>query len=254
MNTHIYIQAQVGSTRLPRKVLEKAMGKTMIHLLWERLTQVKNANKIILVTGPKDLNADLINEAENIELDYFSGSEQNLLDRYYHASQKYDSHYIVRVTADCPLIDYNLIDKGIKIFTNSNQQGKKIDILICNHNKSLPHGMNFQIFTKKTLHSAWSDTKKNFPNLKIFEDTFINPIQYILEADKFEKYHLANICKDNMRDVRLTLDYPEDLQLIKQIFKELYEKKKFFTLNDILQLLKEKPSLIEINKHRINVV
>lgn len=229
----------MGSTRLPGKVLMRICNKTILELIFERLTKVNKIDRIILVTGPEDKNRELIREAADLGIDYFCGSEENLLDRYYNASRKFDSDNIIRVTADCPLIDFDLINKGLEIFNTG------YDILCVGRIPSFPHGVDFEIFKTTALNIAWKNMLNSFSNFEKFNSTFICPTEYILSSPDFKKYDLVSDI--DMSKVRITLDYEEDFELISKIFDTLYNKKQYFTLNDILEVLQKDPSLTLIN-------
>ena len=241
MTTHIFLQARLQSSRLPRKALQKICGKTIINLIVERLQKVNDVDRLILTTGTKKNNNELIDEAKKLGIDYFCGNEENILDRFYKTSIHYNSENIIRVMADSPLIDYELINKGLKIFFE-----KKCDILSVDRFPSFPHGLNFQIFTQNTLKSSWMDHFAQFKNEKDFQNTFISPAIYMLEKKKFKNYDLKN--DSNLSHLRLTLDYLEDFEVIKRIYDALYPNKKFFVLTDILDFINQNPDIMNINK------
>lgn len=234
----------MGSTRLPGKVLMRICKKTILELIFERLSKVNRIDRIILVTGPEDKNEELIREASDLGIEYFSGSEENLLDRYYNASKKFDSDNIIRVTADCPLIDFDLINRGLEIF-NANY-----DILCVGRIPSFPHGLDFEIFKSTALSTAWKKTSDRFGDFEKFNSTFICPTEYILSSPDFKKYDLVS--DTDMSRIRITLDYKEDFELISKIFGTLYNKKQYFTSSDILEILRNDPSLSLINAKYAN--
>lgn len=241
MKSHIFVQGRMGSTRLPGKILMRICSKTILEIIIERLKKVKNIDKIALLTGPETENKLLIEEASRIDLDYFCGSSENLLDRFYQASKKFGSDNIIRVTADCPLIDFNLINKSLEIFIHNSY-----DILSVGRIPSFPHGLDFEIFTRDALTIAWKKTKEEFDNFQQFSNKFICPSEYILKSPDFKKYDLVS--SKDMSNIRITLDYPEDFELISKIYEKLYNKKQDFALDDIMNLLEENPSLLSINK------
>jgi spore coat polysaccharide biosynthesis protein SpsF len=241
MKNNIFIQSRLGSTRLPKKALKKICGKTIIELILERIKNVENVNEIILVTGKENMNKELVDEANRLEIQSFCGSEENILDRFYFASKKFPSNNIIRILADCPLIDFNLISKGLKIF-----ESNKYDILSMARKRTFPHGLDFEIFKTTSLVRSWKNMIKELKTKDKIENTFINPIKYMLENNAFKKYDLIN--EKDLSKLRFTLDYPEDYELVKKIYEELYQKNYKFTLKEILHLLQDKPNLLEINK------
>jgi len=241
MTIDVYIQASMFSERLPGKVLKKILNKSILELIVERVKQIKNFDRIILVTGPKEKNKLLLKEAQKLKIYYFTGSEKNILDRFYQASKKFNTDIIIRCTADNPLIDFNLINTGLEIFLKNN-----FDILGVDRKRTFPLGLNFQIFTKKALETAWKDNQDIHKGN--FDKIFIPPTRYMLEKRKFKNYTI--ISKKDYSDIRLTLDYQEDLEMISMIYQKLYPHNKKFGLPEILDFIKKNPKILQINaKH-----
>ena len=113
MTINVFIQARIGSTRLPGKVLKKIVNKTILELISERVSRIKNIQNVVITTGDVEKNLEVIKEAQRLHINYFAGSEENVLDRFYRASLQYPSDFIIRITADCPLIDFDLINHEI---------------------------------------------------------------------------------------------------------------------------------------------
>tara|TARA_B100000029_G_C17572628_1_gene957149 strand:+ start:568 stop:1296 length:729 start_codon:yes stop_codon:yes gene_type:complete len=239
MKFHIYLQARVNSTRFPKKILKKIHGKTIFEILVNRLHQVSNA-EIFLITGPISLNNELIQEARRMNISFFSGDENNVLNRFYNASKQFSSQNIIRITGDCPLIDFELINSGVKIFSD-----KKIDFLLNYLPRTYPHGFDFEIFKSTALENSrniiYDENDKN-----TFSSTFINPVQNMIISKNLVHYYLKNNI-DNSH-IRLTLDYPDDFKLISLIYEKLNVQNQYFTSSEILNLLKIEPKLLDINK------
>jgi spore coat polysaccharide biosynthesis protein SpsF len=236
LSTQIFLQARLHSSRLPKKILKKINNKTILNLIHERLQFVDNVEKIILITGPKNNNQDLIEEANRIGIKYFCGNENNILDRFYSASKKFNSKNIIRITGDCPLIDYNLIKQGLDIYQKNNLT------LLCNNlPRTFPHGMDYEILNTIHLEKSWNfynNTKGKNKN------SFINPVDDIFLNSSF--YNVQS--KINNSHIRLTLDYIEDFIVIKKIFEHLYHINNKFTLQDILKFIHTNPSILRINQ------
>ena len=159
MTTNLFIQARENSKRLPKKVLKKMCNKSIIQILFERMKKINNIQKIVLVTGPSSKNSNLIHESRKINLSYFCGNENNLIDRFYNASLKFPSDNIIRVTADNPFTDFEIINRALKIIEKNDY-----DILSNNRIKTFPLGLNFEIFSSEALKTTWYDTNKKFSN------------------------------------------------------------------------------------------
>jgi len=240
MKFHIYIQARVNSTRLPKKILKKIGDKTVFEILVERLKLVSNS-EIFLVTGSQLLNNELIDKAVKMNISYFSGDEDNILNRFYNASRKFSSQNIIRITGDCPLIDFELVNEGTKIFSQ-----KKIDFLLNYIPRTYPHGFDFEIFTAGALENSRNNVYSKYNDQNLFLSTFMNPVQEMIKSKTLVNYKMKNNIDNS--DIRLTMDYLDDLKLISYLYQKLYKTNPNFTSSDILNLLKIEPQLMNINK------
>lgn len=243
MKTQIFLQARMGSTRVPGKVMLKICGKSIIELITERLKKIGGIDKIILVSSVNKENEALAAEAKKLGLDFFQGSEENVLDRFYQASLKFRPDVIIRVTGDCPLVDSDLISEGLKIF-----QKDSCDILSNARIRSFPDGMDYEIFTRQVLERAWKEQKKNLSSEDEFDKTFFNPTKSILACANIIKKDI--ISEKDLSHIRLTLDYSEDFEVIRKIYENLY-KGKYFGKEEILDYLDTHPEISEINKKHI---
>jgi spore coat polysaccharide biosynthesis protein SpsF len=234
MKTQIFLQARIGSERLQNKVLLKICSKSIIEFMVERLKTTNGVANIVLVTGPKEMNEPLVKEAKKLNIDFFCGSQDNILDRMYNASLSFKSDNIIRITADCPLIDPSIIDvlSNVRI-------------------RTYPDGFDFEIIKQDALEKAWNIKRKEFEDNITFYGTFLSPTKYLLESNIFSHYDLIN--KENLSNIRLVLDYSEDYKLISKIAENLYFKNKFFDLSDIMEFLSDNTDLLEINKKFIKL-
>jgi len=240
-------QARTGSTRLPDKVLLKILGKELLIHFVNRVKKSKKIDKIVIATTDKtnyDKIANLIDKYYKNEIDVFRVSEEDVLDRYYQASLKFlddDTNLIiVRITSDCPLIAANIIDLHIEEFIK-----RKVDYLSSRINKrTWTHGMEAEVFTFQALKDAWENAKTPM------EREHVTPYIYRTHPEKFKLYELSY--KEDLSNLRFTVDYPEDFEFVKTIYERLYPINPYFSFNDILNLLKKEPELLEINKNRVN--
>ena len=116
MKTVIIVQARMGSSRLPNKVMKIINGKPMIELIVKRLKKSKEANDVVVATSRESENKVLIEHLKKIKTKVFIGKENDVLDRFYRAAKKFKADIIVRITADCPVVDAGFIDDFINIF------------------------------------------------------------------------------------------------------------------------------------------
>lgn len=231
------IQARMGSTRLPGKVMKIILGKPII--LWdlERVFLSKLIDEIVVAIphgNENDIIEDTIKEY-NDKIIIMRGSEDDVLDRYYQAALQTDADVIVRITSDCPLIDTVVIDLVIEQFINKN-----CDYCTNSLTRTYPRGLDTEVFSFKALTRAWNEAKEDY------EREHVTP--YIIENP--ERFILVNVLNDiDLSHLRWTLDTKEDFEFISAVYKKIYPKKQLFLMDDVLELLDREPGLIEINKH-----
>jgi len=229
------VQARMGSTRLPGKVMMKILGKPMLWHLIQRLKSSKLINRIVLAVPDKEIDRMLLRVAEETGVDSFAGSEDDVLDRYYHAARKYKAETIVRITGDCPLIDPEIVDKTIRYYLEN-----KDELSFVHNGLSYPDGIaETEVFSFAALEKAWKEAKLASEREHVTSYMWKN-------SDLFRSATLEY--KEDLSNLRLVVDDEKDFQLVSEIFKNLYKKDKIFHFNDILDFLKEKPKLLELNK------
>jgi glutamate-1-semialdehyde 2,1-aminomutase len=226
------VQARENSSRFPGKVLEKINGITIIEIIFKRLKLCKNLNEIIFAITKRDKKILKILKKNNIK--YFIGSEKNVLKRYYECSKKYKVKNIVRITADCPLLDFNLIDQMIFSFKN-----KKIDFLSNNLIPTFPDGHDVEIFNFESLQRIFT-----IASSEIDKEHVTFPFTH--KKNNFKILNYENKLKNNV-NLRLTLDNHQDLTLIRNIF-EYYNFNFKINSKDIESLKKIKPEIFLENK------
>ena len=233
-NIAIIIQARLSSKRLPKKVLKKIYKNfTSLDILIKRLKRSKNCKNIIFAIPKKDKNSSLEKKISEYNLDIFYGSEKNVLARYYFAAKKYKLKNIIRITSDCPIIDYNLLDKMIQKFFLGNY-----DYLSNTIFPTYPDGTDVEIFKFSTLEKSYKETKNSY------DCEHVTP--YIKRSIKFKKFNYKN--EKNLSDLRVTLDTKKDLYNIRKIID--YFKDIFFNLKKIENL---PPNILhKIKSPRVN--
>jgi spore coat polysaccharide biosynthesis protein SpsF (cytidylyltransferase family) len=228
----IIIQARTNSSRLPRKVLSKIQSKPLIWHVINRVKKIKNVEQIILATSTNPSDRSLVKIAEKENILTFTGSEKDVLDRYYKTSLKFNADPIIRITGDCPLIDPKLITKMLDFF-----QHEKYDFMSNNINPTFPDGLDASIFSFNALEQAW---KKS--NLQSERE---HVVPYILKNKKcFKIFSYEN--SKNLSNYRWTVDEKNDLNFIRRIYYLMKPKTIFYT-NDILTVIKQNPKLLAIN-------
>lgn len=237
----VIVQARMGSTRLPGKVL-KELGKNekVLDVLIKRLKISKYLDEIIIATTPAKENKLIIDVANDHKVSHFIGSEEDVLSRYYEAAKKFNLNVIIRVTSDCPFIDPKILDDMISFYMKNNYDYiRNIDATT-----NFPRGFEIEIFNFKVLEKIFSlaKTQPEKEHVTYFIDT--HPEMFTIYD-----YNLKNLKKFN--NLRLTIDEKEDLMLCREIYDRLKKngKKIDFSIFDIIEIIEENPKLLDINRN-----
>lgn len=230
------IQVRMGSTRLPQKALKEVIGKPMLLHLINRVKEAKLVDKVVIATTTNEEDKLLINFAKENGIDYYAGSENGIVDRIYMAAKKIGAEAIVRITGDCPLIDPKIIDKEVEYYLKNKD---RIDYISNVHPPTYPDGLDTEVYPLKTLERMWKEIKDPFLKEWIYTYIIENP-------DKFKIANIEN--NEDLSWMRWTVDYNEDLDFVREIYKHLYKPDRVFYMDDILELLRKNPEIMEINK------
>jgi spore coat polysaccharide biosynthesis protein SpsF len=230
------IQARMGSSRLPGKVLMEVLDKPLLYYMVERLRKCKKLDDVILATTTNPKDDVLADFAEKNGLTYYRGSEEDVLSRVLETAQTNGVDIIVETTGDCPLIDPVVVDKVVELYLENDY-----DYVSNTVKRTFPRGMDTQVFATEKL--AEIDSIATDPA----DREHVSLYFYEVEG----RYKLGNLdsnLPEKYWDARLTVDTPEDFQLIREIFERLYPANNNFLLPDIISLLEEHPELMEINR------
>lgn len=234
------IQARMGSTRLPGKVMMDLCGIPVIEHVVNRLEKSNLIDKIIIATSTDSNNQPIIDFCKSNQIAYFVGNEDDVLDRYYKAAidnNLKDDDIIIRITSDCPLIDPFVVDKVIEEHILNNND-YTTNVLDCTY----PDGLDCEVFNFSALKDTWINA--NLSSQREHVTLYIR--------DNPDRFKLGNVKNEiDLSDLRWTLDEKEDFIFINEVYKNLFRKDSFFTMNDIVELLNDKPELLEINSEFI---
>jgi glutamate-1-semialdehyde aminotransferase/spore coat polysaccharide biosynthesis protein SpsF (cytidylyltransferase family) len=227
------IQARYNSTRFPGKVVKKINNKTILEILIRRLSRSKHISKIIVACSNNRNDKAIVAICKKLGVNYFIGSENDVLNRFYHAAKKYRGINIARITADCPLIDPKIVDDVI-----SNFFLKNADYSSNVNPPTFPDGLDVEVFKFSVLKEAYINAKKST------DREHVTP--FIINNKKLKKFNLKSSI--DYSTLRLTLDEKEDLILIEKIIK-YFKNNLNFNLKNILDLYKNKKNFFLINSH-----
>jgi len=227
------IQARMGSTRLPGKVLMDLGGKTVLARVVDRLRRATLVNEIVVATTDSIADDAIIQECSRIEVASLRGSEDDVLDRYYHASLQTAAEGVVRITSDCPLIDPQIADETIRSFLDL-----RPDYASNALDRTYPRGLDTEVMTCDALSCAWREAHLSYQRAHVTPYLYENP-------DRFDI--LAVRGHFDYGDQRWTLDTPQDLAFIRAVYERLGNNDSF-TWHDALVVLQREPELIELNR------
>jgi spore coat polysaccharide biosynthesis protein SpsF (cytidylyltransferase family) len=231
------IQARMGSTRLPGKMLLPIVSKKgALELMLERVERAETIHKIVVATPISPNDNGLVELCKRLGCEYFRGDETDVLDRYYKAALAFGSpEVIVRLTGDCPLHDPVIIDKVVNCFLNS-----KADYVSNVDPPTYPDGLDTEVFSFSALEKAWKEAR-----LKSEREHVTSYMRK--HADAFKIINVE--CEKDLSGQRWTLDEKKDYELIEHIYKSLYVKNPAFGMEEILGFLAEHPELEAVNRH-----
>jgi len=228
------IQARRGSSRFPNKVIKHIERKPMLFHVIKRVQKADLISKVYLATTLESQDIVLGKIALAAGIDTFFGATDDVLDRYYQAAIKFRLSHIVRITADCPLIDPVIINSTIKKFTEGSY-----DYLSNSLIRTFPDGLNTEVLTFEALEKAWIEAKWTS------EREHVTP--YIWKNPKLFRLGKLLNHSENSSQLRWSVDYDVDLILVRAIYRRLYSLNPYFGYADILELLKKCPQLNLIN-------
>jgi spore coat polysaccharide biosynthesis protein SpsF (cytidylyltransferase family) len=225
----------MGSSRLKGKVLLPLANKPAIQHVIERSCQIPNITDVVVATSHSPADDPLVTFCKYIGLSVFRGSEEDVLDRYYHAALFHKSDVIVRITGDCPLLDPLESGKVVKKFLDIG-----VDYVSNINPPMLPDGLDTEVFSIKALQKAWKNAKKKSEREHVTLHIYSNPDMFSLASVKYEI---------DRSDYRLTLDEEADYALLKEIFSILDERQQFGYLEQVLSIIEANPKLKALNSH-----
>lgn len=226
------VQGRVESTRLPGKILEPLAGKPALWHVIDRLRRARRLEHIGIATTtePRD---DVVEQfCGEHGITFFRGSEDDVLDRYYQAARAWRADPVVRITADCPAIDPVIVDEVIEGYFDG---GFEIYGLA----GEFPDGLDVTVFSFAALEEAWRHAK--LPSEREHVSPYISKHPEKFRSGSYEKFR-------GLGQHRWTLDEEADLHFLREVFSRLYKPGAIFLTQDILDLLRREPALMELNR------
>lgn len=229
------IQARMGSSRLPRKVLMDIEGQTMLARTVTRARRATLLSAVVIATTDRPEDDPVVEEARKLDVLWFRGSEEDVLDRYYQAAMQFDAQVVVRITSDCPLIDPGVVDRVVGAFLTA---APSVDYASNTLERTFPRGLDTEAFRLAALERAWREGTQPYHREHVTPYLYEHP----------EQFRLLNVSSGmNCGDLRWTVDAQEDLELVRAVYHELGPEGRF-DWQDVLRLLRSRPELAAVNR------
>ncbi|MFB6198452.1 MAG: cytidylyltransferase domain-containing protein [Halobacteriaceae archaeon] len=241
------IQARMGSTRLPEKVLMDIGPEPMLWHIYERARHASLIDDVVVATSEKPSDDEVKEFCEDRSIPCYRGSERDVLDRYYQTAKVYDANTVVRITADCPFLSPAVTDRVVRTFHKTN-----VDYVSNTIEYTHPDGLDVEVFPFSVLETTWKEAQR--------PDEREHVTVYIRESGKFSAKNVENVVDSSTYSfteantiLRWTVDYPEDLEFVRTVYDHLTEHGHWiFDQISVLELLERNPDLREINEDRKN--
>lgn len=228
-------QARVGSTRLPAKILKEVNGETLLETHLKRILQSTKISLLKVATTTEDGSDQIVEIANKVGVRSFKGSVNDVLDRFYQTVKDEKPDYIVRLTSDCPLIDANIIDQVIDLAIESDA-----DYVSNTLELSYPDGMDCECFKFSALEKAWKEATMKSDREHVTPYIWRNST--LKGGDIFKSESLKN--GEDWSDIRITVDTPEDFEVIRHILLDLGANKK---CEEYVKFIKRHKEISDIN-------
>lgn len=232
----LIIQARMGSSRLPGKVLKTIKGLPLLEIQNQRIKASKLVDKIIIATTTNKEDDAIEGFCQEKNMLCFRGSDWDVLDRYYQAAKNHHPTNVIRVTSDCPLHHHSVIDFVIHEYLNS---GKDYFSNSNHEPEYLEDGFDVEVFSFKALETAWAEAKL------LSQREHVTP--YIKNSGKFS-CDWKKFNKDY--HYKLSVDSQDDFNAVEAIFNS-FDTVTDFGMNEVLELIKSKPEILNLNKESI---
>jgi spore coat polysaccharide biosynthesis protein SpsF len=228
------IQARMGSTRLPGKVLKDLGGETVLARVVARVRRSQEIGEVVIATTREPEDEAIVDECRRLSARVFRGEVHDVLDRYYQAAKEEKAEAIVRITSDCPLIEPEITDATIRAFLDSRPDYAS-NVL----ERTYPRGLDTEIMIWDALSRSWREAKQPHQREHVTPYIYENAGRFTLLSVKGDIDYSSH---------RWTLDQPEDLAFLRAVYERMGDDGGF-SWRDVLALLEREPGLIELNRH-----
>lgn len=233
-----FVQARMTSSRLPGKVLMDVSGKPVVRRIIERLQASREIDEVVLEITTQKEDDTLEALGKRIGVPVHRAENEHLVEAYYDIAKRWNANALVCITGDCPFVDPDLVDELVRIFRKNPDAYDFITNVLP---PTWPDGLDIFVYPTKILEHFYTNRATLLYRYPVTFNFSKNP----------ERYRIYNLKSGmDLSSLRWTLDYPEDMDLVRQVFSALLPEKPLFKTADILELLQRKPELLEINADR----
>jgi len=234
MRTVAIIQARMGSSRLPGKVLADIGGRTMLARVLDRVSKARGLSEVVVATTTGSADDDIVGECDHRGIAVWRGEEDDVLDRYYHAAKAFCADAVVRITADCPLIDPEVIENLVDRFDQDRPDYASNTLV-----RSYPRGLDVEVIDLAAIEKAWTEAKRTYERVHVTPYIHQNPQLFTL---------LSVVGAEDCSRYRWTVDVPADLDLVRCIYAALGTERDF-GWQDVLSMVIADPSKFDHNRN-----
>jgi len=227
------IQARVGSTRLPGKVLKDLAGATVLARVVERVRRARRIDEVLIATTDRPADDAIVAECRKCSVAVSRGDQDDVLDRYFRAAQLKKADVVVRITSDCPLIDPEITDKTVAAFLEARPDYAS-NVMV----RTYPRGLDTEVISFDALARAWQQARKPYEREHVTPYITEHPLEFKL---------LSVTGDDDFSSHRWTVDTPEDMEFAQAVYARLHGNASF-TWRDVLELLDREPGLVDLNR------
>ncbi len=225
------IQARMGSMRLPGKVLAEVAGHPMLWHVVNRVRMAHSLDQVVVATSNALSDYPIADYCARTHIDVYRGSQDDVLDRYYQAASHFTGSTIVRITADCPLVDPQVVDRVVEAY-----QDGPYDYVTNVFPRTYPEGLDVEVLSFSALARIRLEAREPYDREHV--------TSYLRKHSKL--FRIGNVLHPvDLSGMHWSVDYPEDLQFVRAVYDGI--KLLPFGLAEVLELLNERPELVQIN-------
>lgn len=227
------VQARTSSSRLPGKVLAPILGEPMLRRQLERLSGSRALDALAVATSDQAADDAVAEVADSFGIECVRGSLADVLDRYRTAAGALGADVVVRLTADCPLIDPRIVDRVVEVHADGGYHYTSNFI-----DRRYPDGLDAEAFDREVLEAAWLEAPEGPDREHVTPWIYRHPERFMLGSVR---------CPEDLSRLRWTVDEPRDLEFVREVYARLYPDNPAFGMSDILELLAGDPAVGLIN-------